>query len=86
MTDAVNQPIRQVDIMVQPAPFSYTAGEGGVTHIEQVNRPGLHCDIPYIRVWNGPNCIAEFCQHHILGIYFFDAPGGMIEQQGDAQP
>lgn len=49
---------------------SHTVGRNGVTRIETCTKSGLHADIPYIRVWNDDVCIAEFCQHNILGVYF----------------
>lgn len=49
---------------------SHTVGRNGVTRIEACTKSGMHADIPYVRVWNGDVCIAEFCQHNIVGVYF----------------
>ncbi len=53
----------------------YIVGRGGdvVTRIEACTKSGMHADIPYVRVWAGENCLAEFCQHNIVGVYFADA-------------
>lgn len=55
----------------------YVVGLNGVVRIEAITRPGLHCDIPYVRVWEeslslfgGEYVAAEFCQHNIVGVYF----------------
>lgn len=62
----VKQPIRRI--------FSggdwYTVGFNGVTRIEATTKSGMYADIPYIRVWGGDKCLAEFCQHSIDGVYF----------------
>lgn len=50
----------------------FRVGYGGVTRIEACTKPGLHCDIPYVRVWEGEKPAAEFCQHNIIGVYFAD--------------
>lgn len=41
-----------------------------LTRIEACTKPGQYCDIPYVRVWKGDVCEAEFCQHNIVGVYF----------------
>jgi hypothetical protein len=67
----INQPIRAVDIDTIPGrEGGYFVGGNGVTRIEACTKPGLHCDIPYIRVWKGDVCEAELCQHNIVGVYF----------------
>ncbi|MCK9994034.1 MAG: hypothetical protein Dbin4_02554 [Alphaproteobacteria bacterium] len=48
----------------------YAVGKNGVSRIEATTKSGMHADIPYIRVWEGEHCIAEFCQHNIVGVYF----------------
>ena len=48
----------------------YRVGSGGVTKIEATQKSGMHSHIPYIRVWKGETCLAEFCQHNIVGVYF----------------
>lgn len=40
------------------------------TRIEACTKSGMHADIPYVRVWAGDICLAEFCQHNIVGVYF----------------
>lgn len=52
----------------------YVVGYGGITKIEEVPLPGLHCDIPHIRVWQGDEKVAEFCKHAIVGIWFKHSP------------
>ena len=51
----------------------YKVGLHGVTHIEACLKSGEYSDIPYLRVWAGDRCIAEFCQHKIVGVYFGEA-------------
>ena len=48
----------------------FSRGPGVVTSIEMIMKSGMHCDIPYLRVYKNEFCIAEFCQHNITGIYF----------------
>lgn len=43
-------------------------GRGACTRIERASYPGLHADIPYVRVWGGDRLIAEFCLHQIVGV------------------
>jgi hypothetical protein len=50
----------------------YFVGRYGVTRIEQCEKSGLHCNIPYLRVWAGENVLAEVCQHHIPFVTFFE--------------
>lgn len=52
----------------------YSVGRAGVTKIEEIMLPGLHCDIPHIRVWQGDEKVAEFCRHAIIGIWFQHSP------------
>ena len=68
----VNQPIREIEIYIDADndPSFYRVGRNGVTWIEATTKPGIHCDIPYIRVWKDDVCEAEFCQHNIVGVYF----------------
>lgn len=67
----VEQPIYAIDIDTIPdVQGGYIVGQNGCTRIEACSKPGLHCDIPYIRVWAGEECRAEFCQHNIAGVYF----------------
>jgi len=48
---------------------SYQVGLEGVTRIEPYFEGGLHCDLPYFRVWMGDKIHAEFCKHGIIGVY-----------------
>ncbi len=48
----------------------YEIGKRGCTRIEACEKSGMHANIPYIRVWNNDLCMAELCQHNIIGIYF----------------
>jgi hypothetical protein len=43
---------------------------GGVTRIGACTKSGMCADIPYIRIWKGDICVAEYCQHNIVGIGF----------------
>jgi hypothetical protein len=68
----IQQPIRAIDIYINADsdPVDYIVGRGGVTRIEACQKSGLHANIPYVRVWKGEVCEAEFCQHNIVGVYF----------------
>lgn len=67
----VDQPIDAIEIDTIPdVQGSYRVGRNGVTRIEACTKSGLHADIPYVRVWAGDECKAEFCQHNIVGVYF----------------
>lgn len=63
----IERPIRMV--IVGGGDF-HQVGRDGVTRIEACIKPGMYSNIPYVRVWQGEECIAEFCQHHIIGVYF----------------
>lgn len=52
------------------SPESYRVGYDGVTRIEACTKSGMYANIPYLRVWKGDDCFAEFCQHQIVGVYF----------------
>lgn len=67
----VQQPIREIDVYLseEGATF-YRVGKDGVTCIEACIKPGIYSNIPYVRVWKGEVCEAEFCQHNIVGVYF----------------
>lgn len=71
----VQQVIREVDVFLSDdgATF-YRVGRNDVTRIEACTKSGLHADIPYVRVWKGDVCEAEFCQHNIVGVYFDPEP------------
>jgi hypothetical protein len=62
-----SQTIRKLRIT---ATESHVVGSGGVTRIEAVSRPGLHCDIPYLAVWSDDRLIADYCRHHVLGVVY----------------
>ena len=67
----IEQPICEVDVYLsEEGATIYNVGRNGVTRIEACTKSGLHADIPYVRVWKGDVCEAEFCQHNIVGIYF----------------
>ena len=65
----VEQPIHSIDVDA-PDGLRFAVGKGGVTRIEACFKSGMHSHIPYVRVWAGDTCLAEFCQHHIVGVYF----------------
>ncbi|MEW9855893.1 hypothetical protein [Novosphingobium sp. M1R2S20] len=67
----VEQTIREIDVFLSGEELHYySVGRSDVTRIEACTKPGLHCNIPYVRVWKGDVCEAEFCQHNIIGVYF----------------
>lgn len=71
----VEQPIRDVAVFLSDEGSTfYRVGRDGVTRIEATTKSGMYADIPYVRVWKGDRCEAEFCQHNIVGVYFDPAP------------
>lgn len=70
-----NHPIRQVIDAVQLPndehgnPLDWIAGRN-CTHIEACEKNGEYCMIPYIRVWAGNSCLAEFNQHKASFVRF----------------
>lgn len=69
----VNQPICKISIACAPMfEIDIAVGHDGVTRIEATTKSGLHANIPYVRVWKGEFAVAEFCQHNIVGVYFFE--------------
>ncbi len=71
----VNQEIKEILIDTIPeSQASYAVGRSGVTRIEACTKSGMHANIPYVRVWAGDICLAEFCQHSIVGVYFSSTP------------
>ncbi len=67
----VQQPIVAVQYASDVASDVYRVGDrNGVTRIEACIKSGMHANIPYIRVWCGDICLAEYCQHNIVGIWF----------------
>lgn len=76
----IQQPIREIDVYLSDEGSTfYRVGKDGVTRIEACTKSGLHADIPYVRVWKGDVCEAEFCQHNIVGTYFSPAIDRPIE-------
>lgn len=73
----VQQPISAIDVSDTPSEgmLSFMVGAGGITRIEACTKSGMHADIPYLRVWKGDACVAEFCQHNIIGVYFETSAG-----------
>lgn len=70
-----NHPIKQeiAWLQVDSIPEVQTewfVGRNGVTRIEPCTKQGMYSDIPYLRVWTGDACAAEYCQHNIVGIGF----------------
>lgn len=80
----VKQPIRAIEIDTIPeVQGGYVVGRNGVTRIEACEKSGPYSPIPYVRVWKGEVCEAEFCQHNIVGVYFTteaDVIEGLLEQ------
>ena len=67
----IEQPIRSIVVFEwAEGSEAYQVGQKGVTRIEATKKSGMYSDIAYVRVWAGDIAIAEFCQHHILGVYF----------------
>lgn len=74
----IQQPILSVvvtqdDYQHQAQGCAYCVGRGGVTRIEACQKNGEYTHIPYIRVWADEKCLAEFCQHNIVGVFFDEA-------------
>ena len=72
---AVKQPIREVvvrydDYQNNACGIAYCVGMDGVTRIEACQKNGEYCSLPYFRVWAGDQCLAEFGQHHLAGVFF----------------
>lgn len=59
----------QVDV-IPDQQICWIVGSADVTRIEACTKSGMHADIPYLRVWQGDHCAAEYCQHGIVGIGF----------------
>lgn len=50
----------------------FEVGRSGVTEISitwKGNSSTGALDVPYVQVWKGDTCFAEFCQHNIIGVY-----------------
>lgn len=74
----VEQPIRAICVIAateNDGGEDYIVGREMVTRIEATTKSGMHADIPYLRVWSGDTCLAEFCQHNIVGVYFTELAG-----------
>jgi hypothetical protein len=79
----VNQIIEWIEIDAIPdVQSSYGVGRNGVTRIEACTKSGMHADIPYVRVWRDETCVAEFCQHNIVGVYFAKATASTPTSEG----
>lgn len=82
----VQQSIHLIEIDTIPeVQGSYQVGRNGVTRIEACEKSGMYSSIPYVRVWAGDACMAEFCQHNIVGVYFDPEPLP-VETVPTAQP
>lgn len=67
----VKQPIRTIIVSeFEGAAERYDVGQHGVTRIEACTKSGMYADVPYVRVWARDVAVAEFCQHHIIGVHF----------------
>lgn len=71
----VAQPIREVIVIYDDYEhhamgFAYCVGMDGVTRIEACMKNGEYAHIPYLRIWSGERCIAEFCQHKVAAVFF----------------
>ncbi len=68
----IQQPIREIDVCTDANGdvLCFRVGRRDVTRIEATTKSGMYADIPYIRVWKGDVCEAEFCQHNIIAVYF----------------
>lgn len=72
---SVEQKIDRIDIACAPD-FEIYVRVGKyfesslITRIEATAKPGSNAYVPYVRVWAGDHCVAEFCQHNLVGVYF----------------
>ena len=57
-------------------PLDYIVGRNGITKIEASEKKGEYCMIPYIRVWAGNHCVAEFNQHKASFVRFAKTSSG----------
>jgi hypothetical protein len=67
-------------------PEIYRVGYDRVTRIEACEKPGEYCMLPYVRVWRGDECVAEFSQHKLIGVYFAADPLPVPEAPSSAAP
>ncbi len=71
----VEQPIREVvvrydDYQNHACGLAYCVGMDGVTRIEACGKNGEYATIPYLRIWSGDICLAEYCQHQVAAVTF----------------
>lgn len=71
----VAQPIREVivtydDYQNHVMGLAYCVGMDGITRIEACMKNCEYAHIPYLRIWSGERCIAEFCQHKVAAVHF----------------
>lgn len=48
----------------------FVVGRDGVTKIERIEKNGEFCMIPDVRVWRGEVAAADFCEHHLQGVFY----------------
>ena len=65
-----NLEIRRLTIQTDSGPYTYSAVTGMT--IENITKPGQYCDIPWYRVSDEDQPIAEFPAHNVIGVYFCD--------------
>ncbi|MFG1429364.1 hypothetical protein [Roseixanthobacter glucoisosaccharinicivorans] len=80
----VPQPIREVivtydDYQTHTMGLAYCVGMDGVTRIEACAKSAEFSNIPYLRVWSGERCIAEFCQHKVAAVFFAKDEGELSD-------
>lgn len=66
------QPIDQeiASIEIGGDEIGYFSVGSSCDKIEQIWREGEYCLIPYVRVWNNGQCIAEINWHKLNGVYY----------------
>lgn len=70
----VQQPIDGIVLdAVEGSQEAFWVGRNSVTRIEPTEKSGMYSSIPYVRVWADDVCLAEFCQHNIVAVYFAKA-------------
>ena len=71
----IEQPIQSIQLDVIPgSQVGYSVGQNGITRIEACEKSGPYSMVPYIRVFADDQCVSEFCQHNIVGIFFAAVP------------
>ena len=48
----------------------YCVGKYGITKIEAYGEPGMHCDLPWVRIFKSDEVVARICCHELAGIYY----------------